>query len=168
MNILRKNFKTKNLRKANNQLEKSICQHSDKIYTNMILYLRGSKLTNSQVEQVRNDLICMILDSQARGDDIDKLFAGKEREICQDIIDSMPTPSLSDKLKEFAIMLIGTYSFLSLIKIIFDGTAKKVSYIIHIWGFFIIRRNYNRKLDICNCYCNNGICHIQTINKNCF
>ena len=62
------------LMKKNNKREKAIHKNNDELYTNMIVYLRGSDMTEYNQELVREDLIEMILDGQNRGDDIQKVM----------------------------------------------------------------------------------------------
>ncbi|MGM0523556.1 MAG: hypothetical protein ACQER2_05885, partial [Bacillota bacterium] len=59
---------TKELLKKNNTREKAIFKSNNDIYTNMIVYLRGSDLTEYDQEVVRADIIELILDGQQRGD----------------------------------------------------------------------------------------------------
>ncbi|HHU20044.1 MAG TPA: hypothetical protein GXZ58_07535 [Bacilli bacterium] len=95
---------TKSMLKKNNSREEAILDENQEIYTNMVVYLRGSDLTEYNQELVREDLIELILDGQERGDDIQKVMGGNYKEICDDIIDAMPKMSAKEKI----IDLVGT------------------------------------------------------------
>ncbi|MEG0960765.1 MAG: hypothetical protein RSE60_06740, partial [Erysipelotrichaceae bacterium] len=58
------------LRDLNNESEKKMSKESNLIYTDMIVYLRVSRLSLLQQEEVRKDLIDMIVDGEARGESI--------------------------------------------------------------------------------------------------
>ena len=90
--------------KKNNSREEAISDENQEIYTNMVVYLRGSDLTEYNQEVVREDLIELILDGQERGDDIQKVMGSNYKEICDDIIDAMPKMSGKEKI----IDLVGT------------------------------------------------------------
>lgn len=95
---------TKSILKKNNSREEAILNENQEIYTNMVVYLRGSDLTEYNQEVVREDLIELILDGQERGDDIQKVMGSNYKEICDDIIDAMPKMSGKEKI----IDLVGT------------------------------------------------------------
>lgn len=89
------------LMKKNNKREKAIHKNNDELYTNMIVYLRGSDMTEYNQELVREDLIEMILDGQNRGDDIQKVIGDNYKEICDEIIESMPKKTKLQKIGDF-------------------------------------------------------------------
>lgn len=90
--------KTKLLQRQNNQREKDIIPVSRNIYTQMIVYLRGSELSVLSQEEVRGDLIGMILDGQTRGDSIETVLGGDYKSVCDAIIDGMPKKSQKAKI----------------------------------------------------------------------
>lgn len=92
----------KELLKRNNSREKAISDDSKEIYTNMVVYLRGSDLTEYNQEVVREDIIELIIDGQQRGDDIQKVMGGGYKEICDEIIEAMPKKTKKDKITETA------------------------------------------------------------------
>ena len=94
------NKKCKELLRKNNEREKELFKSNDEIYTAMIVYLRGSDMTMYNQELVREDLIHMIIDGQDRGDDIQKVMGGNYKEICDEIIDSMPKRTKAQKSKD--------------------------------------------------------------------
>lgn len=64
----------------------------------MIVYLRGSEMTEYNQELVREDLIQMIIDGQNRGDDIQKVMGDNYKEICDEIIETMPKKTTFEKV----------------------------------------------------------------------
>ena len=83
---------THELRKENNRLDGLIKEENQAVFTDIICYLRGSKLSEHDIEVVRFDLTSMVLEAQERGENIESLF-GKCRnykEFCDEIIDSLP------------------------------------------------------------------------------
>lgn len=90
----------KELLKQNNSREKAISDDNKDIYTNMVVYLRGSDLTEYSQEVVREDIIELIIDGQQRGDNIQKVMGGRYKEICDEIIEAMPKMTKKDKIME--------------------------------------------------------------------
>ena len=88
----------KELLKENNKREEDIYSDNNEVYTDMIVYLRGSDMSEYNQELVRADLIEMILDGQQRGDDIKKVIGSNYKEICDEIIATMPKKTRSEKL----------------------------------------------------------------------
>lgn len=83
---------TRELRKENNRLDGLIKEENQEVFTDIICYLRGSGLSEHDIETVRSDLTAMVLDAQERGEDIGSIF-GKcrdYREFCDEIVDSLP------------------------------------------------------------------------------
>ena len=55
--------KSKALLKQNNQREKELTKENNQVLTDMVVYLRGSDLSDYNQELVREDLIEMVLDA---------------------------------------------------------------------------------------------------------
>lgn len=90
----------KELLKANNEREKLINKENDEVYTNMVVYMRGSDIDEYNQEKVRADLIEMIIDGQQRHEDIEKVMGGNYKEICDEIIATFPKKTKKQKLME--------------------------------------------------------------------
>lgn len=88
----------KELLKKNNQRENEILDTNQEIYTNMIVYLRGADITEYRQEQIREDIIEMILDGQERGDDIEQIMGGNYQEICDEILEEVPKRTRKQKV----------------------------------------------------------------------
>ena len=55
--------KSRALLKQNNQREKELTKENNQVLTDMVVYLRGSDLSDYNQELVREDLIEMVLDA---------------------------------------------------------------------------------------------------------
>lgn len=67
------NKKAKKLAKENEKLDKNISEESSEKYIDMVVYIRGSQLSDYNQEVVRQDIINMIIDGENRGDSIDTI-----------------------------------------------------------------------------------------------
>lgn len=114
---------TRRLLKENNEREKAINSENNKIYTDMIVYLRGSQLTMFNQEQVRADFINMIIDGQNRNDDINAIMGRDYKKVCDEIIDALPPKTTAQKVW-------GTVSTASIITsiILFIWTVQDIIY----------------------------------------
>ena len=109
------------LLRKNNKREKEIHKNNDEIYTDMIVYLRGSDMTSYNQELVREDLIQMIIDGQNRGEDIEKVIGDNYKEICDEIIETMPKKTKIQKIVstlELSLSLIWILGTISIIRTI--------------------------------------------------
>lgn len=109
---------TKELLKKNNTREKAIFKSNNDIYTNMIVYLRGSDLTEYDQEVVRADIIELILDGQQRGDDIQKVMGGQYKEICDEIIGVMPKKTKKELTLEYVVISLNALWILGVIALV--------------------------------------------------
>lgn len=87
----------KELLKQNNKREKMINKSNTDLYTEMIIYMRGSDIDKYGQELVRADLIEMIIGGQERGDDIKKIMGGNYKQICDEIINTFPKKTKRQK-----------------------------------------------------------------------
>lgn len=111
----------KKLLKNNNKRGKEIHKNNKKILTDMIVYLRGSDMTMYNQELVREDLIQMIIDGQNRGDDIQKVIGDNYKEICDEVIETMPKKTKSQKIwdiLELSVSFIWILGGISVAKIV--------------------------------------------------
>lgn len=98
----------KELLKENNKKEKMINKSNKSIYTEMIIYLRGSGIDEYNQELVRADLIEMIIDGQERNEDIKKVMGGNYKEICDEIINNFPKKTKKQKQIDFLSVTLST------------------------------------------------------------
>ncbi|CDG00942.1 Putative Uncharacterized protein [Clostridium chauvoei JF4335] len=84
----------------------------------MIVYLRGSDMTEYNQELVREDLIQMIIDGQNRGDDIQKVIGENYKEVCDEIIETMPKKTTFEKVIGIVEMSTSSIWILGMVYII--------------------------------------------------
>ena len=108
------------LMKQNNAREEAIYKENEDIYTDMILYLMGSGLSEYNQQLVRAGLIDMILDGQVRGDNINQVMGDNYKEICDDIIAAFPQMPLKEKVIDVVEMILYPIGSLAMIAIIYQ------------------------------------------------
>ena len=108
----------KELLRKNNLREKEISKENDEIYTNMIVYIRTSNMSDYNQEVVREDIINMILDGQRRGDNIQEVMGGNYKEVCDEIIAAMPKRTPKERLLDFVGITLNVLGVLGIIAIV--------------------------------------------------
>ena len=122
------NKKTKEILKANNEREELINEENDKVLTDMICYLRGSNISEYEQELVRADIIEMVLDAQERGENINSVFGGNYKEICDNIIAELPQKTTKQKVLEgvnIVFMCMWIVGAILVVKQLIIGMAKE-------------------------------------------
>lgn len=89
-----RNTEEKKLRKINEQEEKLLFQENKDVYTDIIVYLSG-KISGYEREQVRNDIIHIILDGQNRNDTIDHIISSDPKAFCDSILENYADQKVS-------------------------------------------------------------------------
>ena len=112
------NRKTRLLNKENNLLDSKINDENQEIFTNMICYLRSSKLSVYNIEVVRNDLTEMILSAQERGENIRDVVGGDYKTFCDNIIDTFPPKTLSEKIFDLTDLVSFSLAMLLIINML--------------------------------------------------
>ncbi len=109
------NKKARKLNKENNRLDELIKEENQEIFTNMICYLRGSDLSDYNIEVVRNDLTEMVLSAQERGEGINQVVGNDYKEFCDSIIETFPGKTMFEKVIDIfdTLLLCGAILFLS-------------------------------------------------------
>lgn len=82
--------KTKLLLEENNQAEAALNEQGKKLLTDIVVYLRGSRTTTWEQEQVRRDITQMLLDAQARGEQAEAVIGPDPKEFCDSILAELP------------------------------------------------------------------------------
>ncbi|MBQ6819837.1 MAG: hypothetical protein IJO26_00905 [Clostridium sp.] len=109
------NNKTKKLLKENNKFEKNLSKESNKILTDIVVYLRGSTISEYHQEEVRRDISQMIFDGEKRNESVYDIIGEDYKSFCDEIVKSFPPRSKKEKILElFSTILLGC-SILSLI-----------------------------------------------------
>lgn len=105
----------KKLLKSNLQKEKKISPENMDAYSDIILYLRYADLSRTSQEEVRSDILDMIIDGQHRGEGIRKVLGTNYKKTCDEIIENMPHRTKKDKAVGMISMLFSELWILTLI-----------------------------------------------------
>lgn len=112
------NQKTRRLNKENNMLDAQISEENQGVFTDMICYLRGSNLSEYNIEVIRHDLAEMVLAAQKRGENINSVIGGNYKEFCDDVIGSLPQKTIKEQLLEGVDIICLSFSILIVIKVL--------------------------------------------------
>lgn len=82
--------KTKLLLQENNRAEEALSANGRELLTDIVVYLRGSRVSTWEQELVRRDITEMLLDAEARGDDAAAVIGPDPKEFCDEIIRALP------------------------------------------------------------------------------
>ena len=80
---------TKLLLEENNRLEEALQPEARSLLTDVVVYLRGSRVSTWEQEQVRRDVTRMLLDAQARGEDAREVIGPDPRAFCDSVIEAL-------------------------------------------------------------------------------
>lgn len=110
----------KNLMRENENLEKEIHnEDSIKALTDIVVYLRGSRISMLDQEKVRKDIVEMLIDGEKRGQDIREIIGDDFKEFCDNVISEIPKKSnLQVMIENFGDALWGL-DMLLFIRLIF-------------------------------------------------
>lgn len=90
--------RTKLLLEENNRAEEALSEEGRKLLTDIVVYLRGSRVNTWEQEQVRRDITRMLLDAEARGDSAAEVIGPDPKEFCDSIIRELPPMSRWESL----------------------------------------------------------------------
>ena len=82
--------KTKQLLEENNQAEKALSAEGRELLTDVIVYLRSSRVSTWEQEQVRRDITQMLLDAEARGEEAKAVIGPDPKAFCDSVIEALP------------------------------------------------------------------------------
>lgn len=82
--------KYKEIQNQNNQQENQIKNENKEAYQNIILYLRGANINIYHQERIRQDLLNLVLEGQARGENIEEVLGEDLQAVADEIILSVP------------------------------------------------------------------------------
>lgn len=97
--------KTRLLRKKNNDYEKSLPAETQKLLTDIVVYLKSFPISEYQVEQVRLDITRMLLEGARRGASPSEVLGEDYRALCHQIIDELPARTFLQSLAYHADIL---------------------------------------------------------------
>lgn len=112
------NRKTRKLNEQNNILDTQIRNENQAVFTDMICYLRGSDISDYDIEVVRQDLTEMVLSAQSRGENINSVIAGDYKEFCDNVIANLPPKTVKQKFVDAIDIICWVLSILFLIHIV--------------------------------------------------
>lgn len=82
--------KTKLLLEENNRAEEALSEKGQALLTDIVVYLRGSRISTLEQEQVRRDITQMLRDAEARGEQAETVIGPDPKEFCDSIIAELP------------------------------------------------------------------------------
>lgn len=118
------------LRKENIEFGKSLIKENNKVFTDIVCYLRVSNLNEENQEEIISDIIRMFLDCQENDKPIESVIGNDYKQFTDNIILAMNAKfSIINKIKEyctiaimgFCILLTIDFVFLYLPKMIKEG-----------------------------------------------
>lgn len=121
---------TKELRKLNNQLDKKLTPDNNKVLTDIIVYLRGAKISEYDQELIRQDLLEMVLSAQERGEDIASVIGEDYKSFADNIVANVPKLTWKDRMLELLDIILLSSSILG---VIFVVTSKDTFSIVRNW-----------------------------------
>lgn len=109
------NIKTKKLLKENNKFEKNLSKESNEILTDIVVYLRGSAISEYHQEEVRRDISQMLFDGEKRNESVRNIIGEDYKSFCDEIVKSFPPRSKKERFLEWLSTILQSSSILSLI-----------------------------------------------------
>ena len=82
--------KTKLLLEENNRAEEALSTKGKELLTDIVVYLRGSRISTWEQEQVRRDITQMLLDAERRGEEAQAVIGPEPKKFCDSIIAELP------------------------------------------------------------------------------
>ncbi|AYE33212.1 DUF1129 domain-containing protein [Clostridium septicum] len=95
------------MRNENIKISKNLTGENQKIFTDIVCYLRVSKLNEIEQEEVINDILTIFFDCEKDKKDIQSVIGNDFKKFTDEIISAVnPKTSIFNKIKEFLIILI--------------------------------------------------------------
>ena len=82
--------KTKLLLEENNRAEGALSKKGQELLTDIVVYLRSSRISTWEQEQVRRDVTRMLLDAESRGEEAQAVIGPDPKGFCDSIIAELP------------------------------------------------------------------------------
>ena len=109
------NIKTKKLLKENNRFEKNLSKESNEVLTDIVVYLRGSAISEYHQEEVRRDISQMIFDGEKRNESVRDIIGEDYKSFCDEIVKSFSPRSKKERILEWLSSILLSCSTLSFI-----------------------------------------------------
>ena len=136
------NKNTKALILSNLELSKGLSTRNDTIMTDIVCYLRGANITIRNQEEIRRDILEMVLDAQDRGEQIESVIGEDYQTFCDEVIESVPAKTRKERIMEIADTIILGVGVLTVINLLISSdmieiiknlkNGKPVDFLIHI------------------------------------
>ena len=117
--------RTKELLKANNELEKQLNDQEQRILTDISAYIRHADTSPYYQESVRQDIISMVIDGTKKGLTIDEIIGEDYQSFCDNVLRELPELSGKDRALSFVrdvlpsvMVLLGILFIFSLIDVL--------------------------------------------------
>ena len=81
---------TKLLLRENNRAEESLSPRGRELLTDIVVYLRSSRVSTREQELVRRDITQMLLDAEARGEAPGAVIGPDPKAFCDSVIEALP------------------------------------------------------------------------------
>lgn len=125
MDINMKNIEI--IRNENIEFSKSLTNENNKIFTDIVCYLRVSNLNEENQEEIISDILRMFLDCQDNDKPIESVIGENYKEFTDNIISAMnPQFSIISKIKEYFIITIMGFCILLTIDFISEYLPKMI------------------------------------------
>ena len=90
--------RVKEMLKENNELEQQLSDEGKKVLTDIVVYLRGVRVSMYEQEKVRRDITQMLIDGEKRGTSSKEVIGEDYREFCDSIVAEIPHMSRKEKV----------------------------------------------------------------------
>ncbi|MGE5629064.1 MAG: DUF1129 family protein [Solirubrobacterales bacterium] len=107
--------------KKNYEISKSLNEENNKIYTDILCYLRTSMPETVKTEEIISDILDMFLSGQYQGKSAKDIIGNDYKLFCDSIIESVEINSFSIQVfKENALLIVNCFFILLTINVIFE------------------------------------------------
>lgn len=107
-------------KKENNKLSKNLTKENDKIFTDIVCYLRVSDIDEEEQEDIISDIVRMFLDWQEDRKSIESMVGEDYKKFTEDIILAVnPKKSVSKKFKEYLGIIVECFCIMFTIDFVF-------------------------------------------------
>lgn len=110
-------YEIKRLQRLNNELRKNLTPANQKVMTDMVVYLRVSRISDHRIELIRQDLLEMALAAQERDEPLSNVFGEDYKFFCDEIIASVK-PERFKKFVEGLPYLLSTVGLLGILNLV--------------------------------------------------
>lgn len=109
--------KIKKLQRSYNELGKNLTPENQKVMTDMVVYLRVSRISDDRIELIRQDLLEMALAAQERNEPLSDVFGEDYKFFCDEIIASVK-PERFKKFVRGLPYLLSTVALLGVLNLV--------------------------------------------------